>query len=344
MFNTTNIKNLSRVLTDTVNPLKSSVTDRRTRFQDVDKYLEMESSRNREAVSGQLANRQGDKRKIADPEMPVALVQHETGLAYFAGTFLNTHPIFPATAGRQHEDVAEMLTALSRRDERRFQWVANLLDIFDDSLRYNLCAAEVQWTTKRAVSVSTAQASGSRGEGQANAITYEGNQIQRLDPYNLILDESVKPYEVHEKGTFAGYCERKNYIQMKYMMAELPNEFIIKQNVKKAFNSKPTDAYYYVPLIRRDLQSVDPDDWRGFWGQNPTMDLGESVGRYEVVKLYKRIIPREYGLTKLPRSGTPQLFKLVFVNSVLLFCEPLTTGHEYLPIVVGQLYNARHDK
>src|SRR5690606_13404476 len=46
----------------------------------------------------------------------------------------------------------------------------------------------------------------------------------------------------------------------------------------------------------------------------------------------------EYYITDVPESGNPQTFKLIWVNGHLAYVEPISAGHDYLPIVVGQLY------
>src|SRR5699024_856372 len=99
------IGSLERMLPQTCDPLQQNLTTLRNRFQLIDKYLQKESARHKEAVEGKAANQSGAKDKIADPEISITKIQLETAEAYFAGTFLNSSPIFPAVAPKQFEEV-----------------------------------------------------------------------------------------------------------------------------------------------------------------------------------------------------------------------------------------------
>jgi hypothetical protein len=69
---------------------------------------------------------------------------------------------------------------------------------------------------------------------------------------------------------------------------------------------------------------------------------GAASGMYEVVTLYRRLIPREWEVV-VPNSGQPQVFKLIWVNGKLAYAEPIQAGHEFLPIVIGQMYPGDRD-
>lgn len=336
IFTADGITELEKILSQKVKANDPDRANMHARFRNTDLYLQKESDLTRESVDGQNANKSGNKNVVADAEVPITFIQKETALAFFAGQFLSSHPIFPAVSSRANEEASEMLTTLSKRDEQRFGWVGELLSAFDDVLRYNLCATEVRWNSKRAVSVATNPEPGSRGEGTTSSVIYEGNDITRIDPYNLILDRSVDPCKVHSHGSHVGYVERINYIQLKERYAQFNNLYTITKNTRNAFNSNPSESLYYRPILRRERSGET--GWGAFWGNNTSIPLDRALGTYEVVTLYTKIIPREYKLNKLPRAGTPQIFKMVWCNNYLIYCEPLTQGHEYLPIICGQLY------
>src|SRR6187549_2314988 len=148
-------------------------------------------------------------------KIPITFINKETAHAYMAGTFLTGYPIFASTASRNKEDAASMLTALVGRDQQRMQWIPEFLRVFDDVLRYNVCAMEVNWAAKRSTTVQTKVVAGSKVTGAASSVIYEGNQLDRIDPFNLILDTSVEPNKVHSHGTYVGKVELIDYIALK---------------------------------------------------------------------------------------------------------------------------------
>lgn len=336
---------LQEVLKDKMTHIKDSLGVRRDQYLKIDRYLQKESDATAGKVVGQLVNEMGDKSKIRDMEIPIAFIQSQTAIAYAAGVFLGGEPIFAAvTDDRTKQETAAMLTALCKRDQHRLNWRGELLQSLADAINYNLAPVEIIWGAKRMSSVKTVIREGSPQTGAISPIVYEGNIIRRVDPYNAFGDSSVDPYQIHEHGAFSGYVERFNYIRMKRFFAELDNLYIVKHNVKAAFGSACAEGLHYKPIVRNSAgRLADPDDWRSYWGNAPSIDPGQSGGRYEVVTMYTRIIPREYAL-EVPNAGQLKVMKLIYVNNVLLYMEPIHTPHEFLPMVWGQFYRGGWDK
>lgn len=329
---------LQAIYTNQVLGSKEHLEVRRQTYLTISKYLQKESDRTLSGTVGALVNQQGDKSKIRDTELPIAFIQNQTAVAYLAGIFLGGEPIFSATSNRANEQAAAMLTALSQRDQHRLGWRGQLLKSLEDAVSFNVAPVEIFWGEKRASSVRTVKAADDGiTTGELAPVVYEGNVLRRIDPNNLIADHSVMPHELHEHGAFAGYVESFNYIRMKKFFAELDNKYVVKHNVREAFRKAPPQELFSRPQIRTSHALQNTDNWGHFWGNNPSLDPATSGGRYEVVTLYSRIIPREYGLD-LPKAGQLKVFKLIYVNGMLLYMEPLNTPHEFLPIVVGQMY------
>lgn len=313
---------------------------------EIDKYLQKETDISEGTRKSENSAKLGLKDRLRNIEVPICHMYEESARAFLVGTFLTGSPIFQSVASRDHEDVASMLTSLTARDQSRLGWVGELTRCMQDVLSYNKCAAEINWAAIRAVTATTKIEGGQQHRtGAVMPTIYEGNLITRLDPYNLILDPDVEPGKVHVDGTFAGYIESLNYIRLKLRYHQWDDKFTIKQNIGKIFQGKHgssygnSTTYYYAPLIRKDVRTTSGADtnWAHLFGNNTTHNMDGATGKYEVVTLYKRIIPREYDLT-VPNGGMPQTFKLIWVNGLLAYAEPLVVGHEYLPIAVGQLY------
>ncbi len=332
--------------------IKQDSMRKRPIWELTDKYLQKTGDYTKESVQGALVNQLGDKSKIGTAEIPITFINKETAHAYLAGTFLTGYPIFAATSKRNLEDASSQLTALTGRDQQRMQWIPELLRGLDDVLRYNLIACEVLWKDKRGSAVGTKAATAeSPATGVVNPIIYSGNAITRIDPYNLILDPNVEPSKVHKDGTFVGYVECLDYIQLKRRYLEWKDPFMVKQNIGKIFagsgnsSKSPEGGYaqytnlYHKPLIaKQPTQSLSGQNFQHYFGFNSATRISVSAtGKYEVVTMYKRIIPKEYKMV-VPNSGTPQVYLFIWINGYLAYAEPISAGHEYLPIIVGQLY------
>lgn len=312
---------------------KSSQEDR---FNLIDAYMEKESAKHQAFVAGKQVNRSGDKTKTRDLEIPICFIQHDTALSSMVSTFLGGEPIFAATAGRQHEDAAAMLTALSQRDQHRFRWRSQLIQTMDDVLKYNLCAAKVNWEAKKTTIVETAVSEEASYTGLAQAIIYEGNEIKRIDPYNLILDPSVAPHEVHEHGMYVGYAEALNRMAFERFVANLDAKFVYRDGVRTARETEATWAIYAERPSYNDLSKAkDKGDFSGFFGnsinRNSTVGLTKS---FEVVHMYLRLIPSDFSID-VPNPTSVQVFYAIWANGKLIYIEPCTTGLEFLPIIVG---------
>lgn len=344
MFGKKSIEQLENIL-HKMNDVISTKSRRCADFEMVDKYLQKTGDYSEGTMKSERSAALGLKDRLRNIEIPITHIYEESARAFLVGTFLTGSPIFQAVTNRDHEEAASMLTALTARDQNRLGWVGNLTRCMADVLAYNVCAAEVDWSAVRAVTAATQITGGVQNKTAAlMPIVYEGNTIVRLDPYNLILDPDVEPGRVHIDGTYAGYIERINYIRLKQRYHIWDDKFTIKRNIKHVFQGKRgnsvgnNETYYYRPKIRKELSGANSGtSWAHHFGNSTTHDMSGSSGIYEVVTLYKRIIPREYDLT-VPHSGMPQTFKLIWVNGTLAYAEPVVVGHEYLPIVVGQLY------
>lgn len=323
------------------------------RYQVVLQYAEKSSDRSETAKKGQAVNRIHGQKKIGDTEVAIVKMQLETSLAFYAGTFLSGYPIFAATSTKDGEDVASMLTALTSRDQDEFNWTAELMQCHKDVHVSPVCAAEIIWDKKKTTTVSTnLNSTNTNTVGVADVTSYAGNRIKRIPPYNLIVDTSVAPYEVHTKGTFAGYVEKLSYVAMKQMYDELDDLYTIKMNRDAIFKGDvtvaapgngPKNLYRYPTIHRNRVEgegtvAAGETNWQEFWGGFNNAKRGQTnlvSSPFEVVRMYVRVNLRDFGYTEA--SDGIVVCRLIWVNGYLAYFEPLLNSHGYLPIVVGQI-------
>lgn len=341
-----NIKDLQSIIDNIGNPENSYRSDNATRFSMVDKYIEKSGDRSETAVQVRLKNELGDKTKIGSTEIPTCKTEVETAEAYYAGIFLTGKPIFSAVTSPDREDTATQLNSLTARDEERFEWVSDLLQCLRDVLKYNLCAAKVHWDTINGSSVDTA----ADGKGAVTTSVYSGNNIDHIDPFNLLYDQTVSPTKVHKKGTHVGYVERINYIELKTRINSWNDENIIKVSLKPILDKEtitdltPSATSLYMKKevhLFNDLHNKsETNEWASFWGGTAKNNSNKARSDiYEFVELYVRIVPKDYSLG----SGmVPAVYLLRWVNGYLIYFEPIENSNGLFPIVIGQLYIESH--
>jgi hypothetical protein len=336
-------KNLQGMISGITQVGKTQLNRNFSRYENIDKYMEKESDSTSETLQGRVANRNGNK-KLANNEIPIVFIQHQTALADLAGTFLSGYPIFAcSTKVRDLESGGRMLNMLTARDQQRMNWVGNLLYCFSDVLKFNICAAEVTWKSKKGTQVVTSIVAGVDKTGAAAPIIYEGMAIERLDPYNIIYDRLVEPHKVHTDGNMVGYVEIIDLITLRRRQSELNTTYIYRANLNKILGESEESPMaanytrlYQVPQVHMLRTKQDPYDFSNFFGPELGNNNPQAGKALEWFKCYRRIIPSQYKI-KMPNADNVHIFELIFVNGYLVYAEPKSLGHEYFPIILGQL-------
>lgn len=324
----------------------------RTRFERIDRGLQREADKTKEALASAKARYGGDLSKIPDFELPLGFVQYDAALAWLTSVFATGVPMFRTVSNKKLEKVASMMSALVGRDQTRYGWTGEMVKTLGQLLRYNLTAMEWSWKTEVHNTVVTRLSDGDVRTGAADSVTVQGNALRNLQMYNTIYDHTCPPNEVHKYGAFAGYIERFNYIRAKMFTRELDDTYLIKPALKHLFKVRSdgtigsTRGLYYTPNIRLSDpvesqltgQSINWELFFGFDSKNKVRNKGE----FEAITLYARIIPIEFQM-KVPARSQVQVWKLIVMNGILIYAEPVTSGHGYLPIVLSQAYDEGMD-
>lgn len=313
----------------------------RERMQEIDRYIQRTVDTSIEGAQGKAVASMGVRDKHRNMEIPICLQQIETAHADLVGTFLTGYPIFAFAASPVNPagmQVALMFNTLIERDQQNFRWVSNLQKCLRDALRYNIMAAEVCWEEQKSSALVVKD-----GKRVTTSVVHKGNCIDYLDPYNIFYDRSVPLERMAAEGAYFGYVERKNYLQGKTFLQELNKEFAVVGNYNAALDNGTSfgASLYYIPNIH-PLDSTDRGgqsiNWEKLFGLNSKNGTTGACGRYEIVTLFVRIIPNEYGITAA-RGGTPTPYKLIWMGQTLVYIEPLNYVHGMFPIVVCHGYD-----
>lgn len=305
----------------------------RQRYEIVDRYIQR--TVDQKAVEQELATL-ADRTKIRNLEVPVVLDQLRSAHASLVGLFLTGYPIFGYSgdlADEQARKVAIMMETLAGRDQATFGWTGELMKVMFDALRYNVWAVEAEWD-----SVDTSSIIPQDGKRVVTAKQISGNKLTHISPYQLIHDPSTPLNRIARDGAYVGYVRRLNYIAVKMLLAKLGDdrENAVLRNFNAALTSANSNAVplYTHPLVYAPAGQMMTQDWGNFFGLFSQNSGAAQTGAFEVVTLYVRLIPAEYGLGGA-RSGTPARFKMVWVGGHLVYCKPLVDAHGCFPLLVG---------
>jgi hypothetical protein len=321
----------------------------RGRMQDIDRVYQRETDYTETHRRALAANRNGDASKMQNVVLPVVMPQVEALLSELSEIFLSSYPLFPVFSKPKMQDIALQFETVIGEQGVQFGWASELMQCMRDGLKYNLMACEVEWVNKKVYAVNN-DASVDIKHGVPTETLFAGNALKRRDPYNIVVDTRVPPFEVHTRGEYAGYTEMIGRMELKQRFAEMdPTKTM---NAKEAFESGPglysttsSSNNYYVPQVN-PLALVDSTQMGpgGVINWMAWADLEKKDGQvmysnmYEYTVIYARILPSEHRIYG-PNGGTPQIWKMIIVNrKVCIFAERQTNAHNYLPIIVAQCH------
>lgn len=319
--------------------------EQRARFLGIDKQYQREMDLSEEQARAKAANNAGDPNRFQNMTVPVVMPQVEAAVVHQTSVFLTGEPLFGVVAAPTYMDEALQLESILEENSIKGGWVRQLLLFFRDGFKYNFAPLEVTWQNEVTWNVET-DLEVSLKEGVPKEVTWSGNSIRRLDPYNTFVDPRVSPTEVYKDGEFVGYTEYMSRIKLKSYIAALPDKIIA--NIRPAFESSMgalagatsgEAKEFYIADVNPEVtnQDVSGDvDWFA-WAELDTKEERkiDYKGAYDVTTFYAKILPAEFGI-RATKSKTPQIYKLVIVNhSVIIYAELQTNAHNYLPVVIG---------
>lgn len=307
----------------------------RNRLEDVDRSYMRESDYSEEQQKAKLANKTGDKTKLQNIQVPMVMESVENTVGFLTNVFLTDYPMFKFITDPDKQDLALMWNSLVGEDQIYFKWAGEFNQGFRNGAKYNFAPMEIDWCRK--IRYKPVNGTGPNGVNLEKLI-WEGNNIKSIDPYNLIYDPRVPIHQVHTRGEFIGYVETMSRIELKMYLADLGEERL--RNDVKAFESGDWGVQYYVPQINQNVILKNANwmqgsfDWSK-WAFGSAQDHIAYKNMYTVVKLYARLMPYEFGI-RAPKDQTPDIWKLVAVNGILVYAQPMINAHDILPILIAQ--------
>ena len=296
-----------------------------------------------EHIKAVRANMNGDARKLQDITVPIVMPQIESAVAYQAGVYLTSYPIFGVVSYPENQSIALQFETALGDQSIKYGWARELTKVFRDGFKYNFGAAVVQWKRTPLQSVVTDTNISTAGLAALREYSYGGNYIKRIDPYNCFLDMTVSPADLHTDGEYFGWNEVISRVQLKRLFSLL--DPLKTTSAKEAFESTfagstrdaSTATSYHRPEINQYLELGDNyslannwSQWMGLSNQKPGIEYKDH---YLLTHFYCRALPSDFG----GRGNQVKIYHAIIVNwSTVIFAEELNVGYDYLPCFIMQ--------
>lgn len=284
---------------------------------------------------------------------PIVVSQVDSYFSYLNDVYLSGYPIFPVIGTPSTLLQTEQLQAIIDDHATRGRYQRQLSLSFKGDIKYNVSAIEVDWCALDLYSIAS-NISEPTKDPKVDKSIYYINKLKALDMYNVIMDGRVAPVDIPMSGEYAGYIEIISRIELKRRLAyyaESGYGYFTAQAMRSSLGrptSGPSPIYGYYKekpqisdyLNKNAIRNAQIMDWPSYLANsgstNKTDRLSSMSDIYEHTTLYARIVPDEHGIDA-PKRGTPQIWKLCFVNhEKLVYAQRIFTIYDCLPIFFAQ--------
>jgi hypothetical protein len=350
IINTLNLEQRRALLDyarDRADTHSSSLSDFRSLLRYRDRAYQRQLNTTAEHIKAVRSNMAGDSRKVQDITVPIVMPQVESAVAYQAGVFLTSYPIFGVVSAPQMQTQALQFESALGDQSIKYGWARELIKVFRDGFKYNFGAAVVSWkkTPLRAIVTDTSVTAA--GLAAIRESSYGGNCIERIDPYNCFMDMSVAPANMHSEGEFFGYNKLISRVMLKRLMSMLDPAKTTNATAayESQFAGSTTDSgygrQYHTPEINQYLNlgatttggGTNWGSWMGLPGNQRSKIAYKD--HYVLTHFYCRAVPQDFGA----KGNQIKLYHCIIVNwKEVIFVEELNSGHDFLPAFVMQPY------
>ena len=259
------------------------------------------------------------KVKEKDKRAPVSIVfPHsysilETLTSFMDGLFLR-EPIFQYDGNSPEDTIgAILMTKVVEAHCKRFKVGLALHTAFKDSIAYGVGACFPLWKQKWGYRTRSSYGMDGQLEKTSEpALLFEGNSLENVDPYQLLLDPNYGIQSIQD-AEFVGFVRRTNY-----------------------YNLLPEDgkgAVFNVRYLKgKDCTSRYWGSQRDQKAQTTTVGDTSVLRPVDVIYLYINIIPKDWGLGDY-EEPEKWLFAIA-ADRYIIQAQPLDLDHNMFPVAV----------
>lgn len=326
----------------------------RKRFEAIDFAYHMELKQKvKQESETKRAKDTEDSDRFTQYDLPIVRKQIQSELPFLENIFLSDDPIFAverSELGEAEDTIIKGINTKIKEDAQVAGWQFELSSFILSGVKYNLSAVEVTWDMKKIVQKRRT----SEGTELTTAnVEWQGNRIRAIDNYNMIFDTSVKPWDVAEKGEFAGEIERYSHTRLAELVGtliQLQKESDVEMYLNyeeemwglTCHKAGATEFSYYQPDFLPTSEDSIGVDWSSTFNQAVGLDVESKKGQtgtyYDVLKMYVKFIPYAMGV-KISENEEdnflPQIWEFrVIGGEHILSAIPVTNSHGMLPTTI----------
>jgi hypothetical protein len=319
----------------------------RETMQRVDREYAREMDWTSENVKAKIANAYGNANKFRNITVPVVMPQVEAAVTYQTSVFLTGVPLFGCVAQPNLMTPAKQLETIIDNQAVRGGWIDEFILGFRDAEKYNFSILETEWVREKMFGIETDVASSAANSAKLTPISWEGNVVNRWDPYNSFWDIRYSTSQVSKRGEFVGTSDMISRVELKKILNTDPA--IIKKFTKAALESgtppitiagNSSITSFFIPQINPQIL-LNPSllgqfNWLAWSGLENDSSQINYRNIYMRTKLYARIIPSDFKL-EVPAKNSPQIWKFVFINDdVLIYAQPVSLIQDTFPVFMSE--------
>jgi len=280
----------------------------------------------------QQDNKRGYGPKVYDVNIPLAATQMDEAVTFFTTVFFPEEGPYNAVTHSDKQDVAKGFSTLMNKHASYYKHFTHFAKGSYAGLKYNQGLWLIEWQETKGSVIQNAEA-GVGVKIQDNQVVMSGNKMEAMDIYNSLLDPSVDPTELHEKGEFFATVEPETIFRAQ-MMAQNEEIFDLNRIVDSngTLKTNPNKSVYYEekPEIHGDSIGGDgrgETDWFQFMSAGAKGAVGAGL---EKINMYIWINPKTFGMSE---NNVFQIWRLTLLDMEVVAAEQLTNAHGYLPCV-----------
>lgn len=319
----------------------------RETMQRVDREYAREMDWTSENMKAKIANAYGNSNKFRNITVPVVMPQVEAAVTYQASVFLTGVPLFGVVAQPNLMGPAKQLETIIDNQAIRGGWTDELILMFRDAEKYNFSILEADWIREKLFGVETDVSASAANAARLTPVSWEGNVVNRWDPYNTFWDIRYSTSQVSKRGEFIGTSEMISRVELKKYLNTEPA--IIRKFIKPALESgtppitiagNSSITTFYIPQINPQIllnpALLGQFNWLAWAGLEQDSTRVDYKNIYMRTKMYARIIPADFKL-EVPAKNSPQIWKFVFINDdVLIYAQPVSLVNDSFPVFMSE--------
>jgi hypothetical protein len=260
--------------------------------------------------------------------LPLTYVHTDDMMTYYAQTFAPTRGMFYHSGSPEDVESSNIIVEIMNSHAIYGGYYTQILRTLQTLLRYNYGGFHCYWHNELPALVTVGAI--------PNEPKWQGNRLDALDVYNLLIDPTVPFTNLHSHGEFGGWAEMVSHYRLQ--LAAARGEYYNCQEALDSGEAYSTCTYYVKPPTQAQMDADESGgtDWKSILsGGNSSAAVG-----YELVHVYIRLVPTEFGLVAKTDATRQryELWKLTILNDKHIIAATYQDNmHEQIPLYLGAI-------